>query len=188
MVYANLYFSNLKIKYVDICSFVNMLGTDFVIFQRILSSLPICYVNIFLFDQNVVNSTMLYMRNMYSSNLIDLYVDLCHDIRQMVPKWHFCRIQFCHSLRQTMCTVWQVFTLCLFQSHNKRAQNLPLVLGAPQDAELGTMLVVGVPPASDTSRKKLVPDTNLIHVKFQKCQSRRFIHKSEGLGKTGIYT
>ena len=97
MVYANLYSSNLKIKYVDICSFVNMLGTDFVIFQRILSSLPICYVNICLFDQNVVNSTVLYMRNMYSSNLIDLYVDLCHDIRQMVPKLNFCRIQFCHS-------------------------------------------------------------------------------------------
>ena len=26
-----------------------------------------------------------------------------------------------------------------------------------------------------------------IHAKFQKCQSRRFIRKSEGLGKTGIY-
>ena len=37
------------------------------------------------------------------------------------------------------------------------------MLGAPQDAELGTMLVVGVPPASDTSRKKLVPDTNFGH-------------------------
>ena len=28
----------------------------------------------------------------------------------------------------------------------------------------------------------------LIHVKFQKCQSRRFRCKLEGLGKTGIYT
>ncbi|KAK2193471.1 hypothetical protein NP493_12g04017 [Ridgeia piscesae] len=47
------------------------------------------------------------------------------------------------------------FTLDAYStmSHNKRAQNLPLVLGAPQDADLGTMLVVGVPPASDTSRK-----------------------------------
>ncbi len=48
---------------------------------------------------------------------------------------------------------FHVYAMVL-QTRNKKAPNLPLVLGAPMDQERGTLIVVGVPPLSDTSCKK----------------------------------
>lgn len=43
----------------------------------------------------------------------------------------------------------------LFQTRNKKARSLPLVLGAPLDADQGTTLVIGIPPLQlDEDRKK----------------------------------
>jgi hypothetical protein len=39
---------------------------------------------------------------------------------------------------------------------SKKVQNLPLVISAPLDPAKGTCLVLGVPPASDRSRKNLL--------------------------------
>jgi hypothetical protein len=48
-----------------------------------------------------------------------------------------------------------VHDVSIFQSRNKRAKSLPLVLGAPLDGEQGTTLVIGIPPLQlDDERKK----------------------------------
>lgn len=40
------------------------------------------------------------------------------------------------------------------QTRNKRCRLLPLIMAAPKDVEKGTVLVVGIPPESETSDKK----------------------------------
>lgn len=43
---------------------------------------------------------------------------------------------------------------CFCQTRNKRCKILPLIMAAPLDVEKGTVIVLGIPPESDTSDKK----------------------------------
>lgn len=44
--------------------------------------------------------------------------------------------------------------IVVVKTKNKRCKLLPLIMAAPKDVEKGTVLVVGIPPESDTSDKK----------------------------------
>jgi len=41
-----------------------------------------------------------------------------------------------------------------FQTKNKRCKLLPLIMAAPMDVEQGTVIMVGIPPETESSDKK----------------------------------
>uniref|UniRef100_A0A672LI83 CDC45 cell division cycle 45 homolog (S. cerevisiae) n=1 Tax=Sinocyclocheilus grahami TaxID=75366 RepID=A0A672LI83_SINGR len=53
-------------------------------------------------------------------------------------------------------------------TRNKRCKILPLIMAAPLDVEKGTVIVLGIPPESETSdKKKWVSNSNSNHFYFQ---------------------
>jgi hypothetical protein len=83
-----------------------------------------------------------------------------------------------------------VHDVSIFQSRNKRAKSLPLVLGAPLDGEQGTTLVIGIPPLliririskknrQHNGQKKINKRTNNdlqnIHIKLKEMHKINFL-------------
>lgn len=109
----------------------------------------------------------LFSPNTFSKLLSNQWVSECSILYEETVKAADSHRCCCHSF-------FLFFFLNLIQTRNKRCKLLPLIMAAPKDLEKGTVIVVGIPPESETSDKKKYDEEYGVVFKMKHCQN---IHK-----------